>query len=54
MMYELIEQSENMFNNIGQGHVREGVVIKLKEERIDPKIGRVALKCVSRNYLQRS
>lgn len=52
-LYDLIEADENSFN-CGKGHIREGVVIKLKEERYDSKIGRIALKCVSRRYLQKS
>jgi RNA ligase (TIGR02306 family) len=45
---EIAEQKET-FN--GANHIREGVVIKLESERIDPSIGRVVLKLISNNYL---
>lgn len=45
---ELAEQTET-FNNAN--HMREGVVIKLATERFNEKIGRVALKYVSNQYL---
>jgi len=48
---QLAEQKET-FNNAN--HVREGLVVKLREERIDSKIGRVALKYVSNNYFEKS
>jgi RNA ligase (TIGR02306 family) len=35
-------------------HIGEGIVIKPVEERIDPRVGRVALKLVSDLYLERS
>lgn len=42
------EQKEN-FNNAN--HIREGIVVKVVNERIHPKIGRVALKYISNTYL---
>lgn len=42
------EQKES-FNDAN--HIREGIVVKIINERMDPKIGRVALKYVSNNYL---
>jgi len=47
---KLAELKED-FNNAN--HIREGVVVKLINERIDPLIGRVALKFVSNNYLEK-
>lgn len=38
---------------LGGNHVREGVVVKPVTERIDPKIGRVILKYVSDDYLNK-
>jgi RNA ligase (TIGR02306 family) len=38
----------------GANCIREGCVIKPEAERIHPRIGRVALKSVSNNYLERS
>jgi RNA ligase (TIGR02306 family) len=34
-------------------HIREGIVVKPLEERTDPQIGRVRLKIVSNQYLER-
>jgi recombination protein RecA len=48
---ELAEAKET-FNYCG--HVREGVVIKLVNEREDQRIGRIAIKYVSDNYLMKS
>lgn len=36
---------------LGGGHIREGVVVKSMTERADPRVGRVALKYVSDDYL---
>lgn len=36
----------------GAGHIREGVVIKLENERFDVEVGRVALKHVSDHYYE--
>lgn len=36
---------------LGADHIREGIVLKPTVERMDPKIGRVALKLVSDEYL---
>lgn len=33
------------------GHIREGVVVKPMHERVDSKLGRVVLKCISDDYL---
>jgi RNA ligase (TIGR02306 family) len=38
----------------GANHCSEGIVIKPVRERIDPHLGRVALKLVSNRYLERS
>lgn len=38
----------------GADHVREGIVIKPAVERQDMRLGRVALKCVSNEYLERA
>ncbi len=38
----------------GADHCREGIVIKPIFERYDMRLGRVALKCVSNEYLERS
>lgn len=46
---DLAEEKES-FN--GAGHIREGVVIKLLNERYDVAVGRVALKHVSNNYYE--
>src|SRR5574338_20098 len=54
LLEELAEEVENCFENCGDNHIREGIVIKLRDERFDPKIGRVALKYVGRNYLGKS
>jgi hypothetical protein len=32
-------------------HIREGVVVRPKEERVDPKVGRVILKYIGDQYL---
>jgi RNA ligase (TIGR02306 family) len=53
LLYSLIEENETSLE-CGLNHIREGIVIKLQNERIDFKIGRVALKCVGRKYLERS
>jgi RNA ligase (TIGR02306 family) len=45
-----IADLEETFNSAN--HIREGIVIKLKNERIDEKLGRVALKYVSNKYLE--
>lgn len=37
----------------GAGHIREGVVITPESERYDNRLGRVALKNVSGDYLTR-
>ena len=47
---KLAEEVET-FNNAN--HIREGVVVKVIDERYDPTIGRVALKYVSDTYLER-
>ena len=36
---------------LGVGHIREGVVVKPVNERIDPKVGRVCLKYIGDPYL---
>lgn len=38
---------------IGGDHIREGLVIRPIQERTDPTLGRVILKCVSEDYLLR-
>lgn len=38
----------------GANHVREGVVVKPRSERFDPRYGRVCLKWVGGGYLERS
>ena len=53
LLYSLIEENETAIE-CGTNHIREGIVIKLQNERTDFKIGRVALKCVGRRYLERS
>lgn len=52
-LMELAERNEDRFE-CGDSHIREGIVIKLATERIDERIGRIVLKHVSRNYLQKS
>lgn len=51
LIAEFGERKET-YNNAN--HIREGVVIKLATDRIDDKIGRVALKLVSQQYLLKS
>lgn len=53
LLYSLIEEYETSLD-CGSNHIREGIVVKLQNERYDSKIGRVALKCVGRRYLERS
>ncbi len=53
-LQELAELDETAFDNCGDKHIREGIVIKLKTEKLNERIGRVALKYVSNNYLSRS
>jgi len=36
---------------LADNHIREGVVVKPVVERIDPKIGRTALKYIGESYL---
>jgi ATP-dependent RNA circularization protein (DNA/RNA ligase family) len=48
---KLAEEKEN-YNNAG--HVREGVVVKPVIEKHDTRLGRVALKYVSNQYLLKS
>lgn len=56
------EYSKDMINQFVDGqttipqadHVREGIVIKPSKERCDIRLGRVALKCVSNEYLVRT
>jgi RNA ligase (TIGR02306 family) len=36
---------------LGGGHIREGVVVRPKVERIDPKVGRAVLKYIGDGYL---
>jgi RNA ligase (TIGR02306 family) len=50
-MESLAEEIET-FNNAN--HIREGLVIKLQKERINSRIGRVALKYVSNAYFEKS
>lgn len=50
---ELAEGKSVLAKWKGADHVREGVVIKPKTERWDPRIGRVALKCVGNGYFDR-
>jgi RNA ligase (TIGR02306 family) len=38
---------------LGEGNIREGVVVKPMQERIHPKVGRLAMKYVSTEYLLR-
>lgn len=52
---EKLAEAPETFNGVSLGknpHVREGVVIKVKDERYDPSIGRVALKYVSNQYYE--
>jgi RNA ligase (TIGR02306 family) len=46
-----IAEEKESFNDAN--HIREGVVIKILDERFDPSVGRVAFKLVSNNYLER-
>jgi RNA ligase (TIGR02306 family) len=48
---KLAELTEN-FNNAN--HIREGVVIKVHNERYERSVGRVAFKHVSNNYLEKT
>jgi len=36
---------------LGESHIREGVVVKPIKERMNPKVGRVAMKYVGDQYL---
>jgi len=54
LLETLAEESETSLEGCGKDHIREGIVIKTEVEKTDYKIGRVALKYVSRNYLMRS
>lgn len=38
----------------GKPHVREGIVVKPVKERLDPRVGRVALKVVGQGYYDRA
>jgi len=51
---ELAEAKETSIEGCGANHIREGVVIKPSEERWNERLGRVALKYVSNNYLTKS
>lgn len=54
ILAQLAEMPETEYEGCGEGHIREGIVIKPHEEMFHEKIGRVALKYVSDQYLQRS
>jgi RNA ligase (TIGR02306 family) len=54
LLEKLAEEPETSLEGCGKDHIREGIVIKTEVEKINEKIGRVALKYVSRNYLMRS
>ena len=54
LLFDMAEMPENSLENCGADHVREGIVIKPAIEKIDYKLGRVALKYVSNNYLMKS
>lgn len=49
----VLELSEGMETWPGANHIREGVVVRPDKERWDPCCGRVLLKSVGNNYLQR-
>lgn len=55
LLQEVAEYSEShiFFGDIGE-HIREGIVIRPEQEIYDEQAGRVALKYVSRTYLQKS
>ena len=36
---------------LGSDHIREGVVVRARSERSDPKVGRAVLKYISDEYL---
>mgnify|MGYP001555217972 CR=1 FL=1 len=48
-----LERARDGKDTLSNSHVREGVVVRLMEERTDPSIGRVMLKAVSPKYLLR-
>lgn len=48
---EKLAEEKETFNNCG--HLREGIVVKLQQERFDDSIGRVALKHVSNQYYEK-
>lgn len=51
---ELVEKYVDGSSRVpGTDHIREGIVIKPIEERVDMRLGRVALKVVSNDYLER-
>jgi RNA ligase (TIGR02306 family) len=54
VLEELAEAPETSLPNIPANHIREGIVIKPFKEKYDERLGRVALKYVSNNYLTKS
>lgn len=54
ILEKLAEAPEDSLENCGKDHIREGIVIKNAIEKFNEKIGRIALKFVSKNYLMKS
>lgn len=54
VLQTLAEEPETSLDGCGDNHIREGIVIKPEIEKWNERIGRVALKYVSRNYLMKS
>ncbi len=51
--YKIVEDLAEGRSTLAE-HIREGVVVKPKREMWDERIGRVALKCVGNQYLERA
>jgi hypothetical protein len=50
---QILEMAEGPSLVEGAKHLREGIVVRPKMERFDPRVGRVVMKVVSTTYLER-